>query len=120
DDLATIQKRLAGAPTDSGKGDLAVADVGVTNLLQFVELFQGKTRRSEYEEMYTSTGIRYGDLKKELAQAIFQELEPIQQKRKELEANPDYVDQVIKEGAGKAHQVALQTMTEVKQKMGLG
>jgi len=120
DDFATIQKRLGAAPTDSGKGKIADAETGVKNVLQFVELFQGKEKRTEYEAMYESTGIRYGDLKKELAQSIYQELEPIQKKRKELEANQDYIDQVIRQGAEKAHQAAAQTMNEVKQKMGLG
>lgn len=119
DDLATIQKKLSGAPTDSGKGDRVPAEGGVANLLQFVELFRGEDKRREYESMYVTDGIRYGDLKKELAEAIFEELKPIQEKRAELEKNPDYVQKVIEDGAAKARVVAQATLTEVKQKMGL-
>jgi tryptophanyl-tRNA synthetase len=119
DDLATIKKKLANAPTDSGKGDKVPTEGGVANLLTFVELFQGEAKRKEYQKAYASSGIRYGDLKAELAEAIFTELKPIQVKRKELENNPDYVDKVIKQGAKKARAVASQTVQEVKQKMGL-
>lgn len=119
DDLKTIQQRLAGAPTDSGQGESVPTAGGVANLLTFVELFEGEDKRKEYEARYTSTGLRYGDLKKELAEAIYTELEPIQKRRAELEKNPDYVEQVIADGTAKAREIASATVLEVKQKMGL-
>jgi tryptophanyl-tRNA synthetase len=120
DDLATIKKRLAGAPTDSGKGGQVPTEGGVANLLTFVELFQGIEKRRDYEAQYMGTGIRYGELKAELAEAIDRELAPIRERRKELETKPEYVDTVIREGAERARVVARQTVAEVKQKMGLG
>lgn len=119
DDLKTIQKRLAGAPTDSGKGEIVPASGGVVNLLKFVELFEGIEKRKMYEEKYMTDGIRYGDLKKELADAIYKELLPIQEKRKELEHKTSYVDEVIKNGAEIARKIAQETVLEVKEKMGL-
>lgn len=119
DDLKTIQKRLAGAPTDSGKGETVPTSGGVANLLKFVELFEGIEKRKMYEDKYLGEGIRYGDLKKELADAIYKELLPIQEKRKELEHKTSYVDEVIKSGAEKARKIAAETVLEVKEKMGL-
>lgn len=119
DDLKTIQKRLAGAPTDSGKGETVPTKGGVVNLLKFVELFQGIEKKKIYEKMYLGEGIRYGDLKAELAEAIFRELKPIQMKRAELEHKTSYVDEVIKNGAEKARKIASETILEVKEKMGL-
>lgn len=119
DDLETIKKRLAAAPTDSGKGKDVPSSGGVANLLTYVELFQGKRRREEYEKQYVSEGIRYKDLKEELADAISQELEPIRKKRRELEKRREYVDRVIQEGADKARKVARETIEEVREKMGL-
>lgn len=119
DDLKTIQKRLAGAPTDSGKGDSVPTKGGVANLLKFVELFQGIEKKKIYEKMYLGEGIRYGDLKKELADAIYRELKPIQMKREELLHKTTYVDEVIKSGAEKARKIASETILEVKEKMGL-
>jgi tryptophanyl-tRNA synthetase len=119
DDLETIKKRLANAPTDGGQGDQIPAKGGVANLLQFVELFQGEEKLQKYGAMYVGEGIRYGDLKNELAEAIYAELEPIQKRRIELKKNPDYVEQVIEEGAKKAREIASATLREVKEKMGL-
>lgn len=119
DDLKTIQKRLAGAPTDSGKGETVPPTGGVANLLKFVELFEGVEKRKSYEKLYTGEGLRYGDLKKELADAIYKELKPIQEKRIELEHKTSYVDEVIKSGAEKARKIASETIREVKEKMGL-
>ncbi len=119
DDLETIKAKIAKAPTDSGKGKMVPSSGGVASLLGFVELFQGKQKREEYEKQYSEEGIRYKDLKEALAQAIYEELKPIQERRKELEKDTKYVDEVIKEGAEKARQVASQTLSEVKKAMGL-
>ena len=119
DDLDAIRRRLGGAPTDSGKGETVPTTGGVANLLKFVELFMGKERRAEYERAYTAEGLRYKELKEELAQAIFAELEPIQQRRRELENNPAFVNQVIEQGSQKAREVATATVLEVRHKMGL-
>lgn len=142
DDLATIQKRLAGAPTDSGKGTIRIEtaerggkriekkmyvdqsgtdSVGVTNLLTLVELFLGEKRRTELDTMYTSgSGIRYGELKAELADSIFSELQPFQEARHKLVENPSQVDSHIIQGALQARAVASATVQEVKTAMGLG
>jgi len=119
DDLDTIKAKLAKAPTDEGKGTLESMPAGVSALLTFVQLFQGEEKRKEYENKYQSEGIRYGDLKKELAEAIHVDLMPIQEKRKELENNPQEVDKIINEGNEKAREIAKETVKEVREKMGL-
>lgn len=119
DDLDTIVQKLKKAPTDAGTGDAVPTEGGVANLLQFVELFQGEAKRKAYETAYLGEGIRYGDLKKELAEAIFAELEPIQKRRAELEAQPEYVDEMMAVGAQKSRQIAEATVAEVREKMGL-
>lgn len=119
DDLETIKKRLASVPTDTGSGARVPAEGGVANLLRFVEIFEGKERRKEYEGQYTGSGIRYGELKSKLAEAIYKELQPIQGKRRELETQPEYVESVIHDGAERARIIARETVREVKEKMGL-
>ncbi len=119
DTLEEIKDKLATMPTDAGKGESVPKEGGVTNLLTLVELYEGEKMRKEYEGQYLSAGIKYSELKEELAGAIYRELEPIQKKRKELEANPEYVDKVLEEGAKKAQEIARETLKEVKQKMGL-
>lgn len=119
DTLDEIKKKLAGAPTDSGKGDTVPKTGGVANLFKFVELFQGSEKRKELESAYVSQGVRYSDIKEELATSIFKELQPIQERRKELEHKTTYVDEVISQGAEKSRKIAKETVDEVKEKMGL-
>lgn len=118
--------RLDGKPIKQDKDfciyfdENGIESIGVKNLFKMVELFQGENKRAEYELMYETSGVRFGDLKKELAQAIFTELQPIQEKRQKLEADTKYVDEVIFTGAQKAQAIAALTVTEVREKMGLG
>jgi tryptophanyl-tRNA synthetase len=119
DDMETIKRKLAAAPTDSGRGDKIPAEGGVTNLLKFVELFEGEAARKKYEQAYQGQGIVYKELKEGLAQAIYKELKPIQARRAELVKDSKYLEKVIREGAAKARQIAQATLQEVKEKMGL-
>lgn len=119
DDLDAIKERLARVPTDSGKGDSVPHAGGVFALLKLVELFAGEERRLECERQYMNEGLRYKELKEELAEAIYAELEPIQARRKELEADVEKVDYIITEGARKAKEVASETLGQVKRAMGL-
>lgn len=119
DDRDIIRKKLARVPTDEGRGSSIPQRGGVAALLTLVELFQGKERRVRYEKQYLSSGVGYAELKEELAGVIHHELEPIQVRRKELEANTVFVDKVIREGAEKARAVARKTVAEVKEKVGL-
>lgn len=117
DDPATIKQKVAKIPTDSGKGAEITETARV--LFELVELFQGKERKESLENQYKGTGVRYIEVKEKLAEAIFKELDPIQIKRKELEANPEFVSKVIAEGNEKARRVAQKTLFEVREKMGL-
>jgi tryptophanyl-tRNA synthetase len=119
DSLQEIKEKVAGVPTDMGKGDKVPAKGGVAVLLKLVEMFEGEARKKEYEQAYTGEGLRYADLKKELSQAIYQDLQPIQQKREKLSAQENYLEEVIYSGAKKARRIAEQTLAETKEKMGL-
>lgn len=132
DDLPTIKAKLAKVPTDDGKGYIeqglyishkalkkGIPSGGVRTLLTLVDLFQGAKIRDEYEALYQSTGLRYGDLKSQLAEAIANDLTPLQEKRAYFEAHPEEVDAIIAEGNARAAAVAAETVKEVREKMGL-
>ena len=119
DSLEQISAGTAKIPTDSGKGAEIPHSGGVPSLLEMVGLFEGEEKRKQYEQSYKSDGIRYSDVKESLAGAIFKELKPIQEKRKELEAKPEYIEKVILEGAEKARKIASATLKETREKMGL-
>lgn len=119
DDLKTIKAKLAKVPTDIGQGKSLPKAGGVAALLTLVELFQGKERRHGYEQQYLGRGIRYVDLKSELAEAIYQELQPIQKKRQYFEQNPEEVKKILEAGRQYCSVIAKKTLHEAKKAMGL-
>ncbi|MBU0672011.1 MAG: tryptophan--tRNA ligase, partial [Candidatus Margulisbacteria bacterium] len=57
--------------------------------------------------------------KKELAQALVDYLAPIHAKRQEFEKQPEKLEQILAQGSAKARKIAVQTLNEAKQAMGL-
>ncbi|RLC31691.1 tryptophan--tRNA ligase [Candidatus Woesebacteria bacterium] len=119
DDLKTIKEKLAKNPTDKGKGDEIPTKGGVATLLSLVDIFEGEEKKKKYEKAYLSSGIHYKELKEELAEAIYEELAPIQKKRALFEKDADKVDKILAEGAERASKVAKATLVEVRKAMGL-
>ncbi|MFC1641037.1 tryptophan--tRNA ligase [Patescibacteria group bacterium] len=135
DSLDDIKKKVAGIPTNSGKGTIeteekenhvvkifkdekGVEAPGLAPLFGFVEMFQGKDKMDEYEAAYKDDGVRFGDLKKALASAIYKELEPIQERRAEYESNDKLVDEILMEGAKKSRKIAGETLAEMQEAYG--
>ncbi len=119
DSREEINRKIARVPTDLGRGKEIPKEGGVANLLAMAALFLGKKRREEYQKEYLGKGIKYAFLKSELAEAIYQELEPFRQRRRYFEENPEAVAAILKEGRDYALPLAERTMDEVKEKMGL-
>lgn len=116
DDLETIRQKIRAVPTASQVGGEMSA--GLKALFAFVDLFL-PAQKATYLEQYADGSLRYVDLKDALTQAVFEQLQPIQQRRAELLQDPQHIDQVIAEGSAKARAIALETVTDVRQKMGL-
>jgi tryptophanyl-tRNA synthetase len=64
-------------------------------------------------------GMRYGDLKKQVAEMVIVNLEPLQARYREIMAEPGYVDKVLKAGAEQVSPFAKSTVRLVKERMGL-
>lgn len=120
DDLDTIKSRLAKAPTDSGtEGGEVPKTGGVANLFTLLKMFGSQELYQKFAQEYRDKKIRYSELKSALADAIFEEISPLQQKRKHFEQNPELVNKIIGDHVEKCRTLASQTLTEVKTKMGL-
>jgi tryptophanyl-tRNA synthetase len=118
DSLDQIKAKLAKVPTNLGSGEGIPKEGGVYVLFLLTKLFIGNDRAGELEKQYKGVGIKYGDLKEELAHAIYKRLKPIQDKRKYYDENPQVVERILDEGAKKARGVASQTLKEIKSAMG--
>ena len=63
--------------------------------------------------------MRYGDLKKQVAEMTIAHLEPFQQRYREIVADPGYLAGVLRQGAERVAPIANQTVRTVKERMGL-
>ena len=119
DEPEEIRAKLAKVPTDSGTlGGSIPQKGGVANLFTLAYLFGGKELHHKYVEDYKEKKIRYGEMKQELSGIISTSLAPIREKRRELEAEPEKVDEILREHAQRCREIAQGTIKEVKEKMG--
>lgn len=116
DSLDEIRKKIRSVPTATKAGGEMTP--GVKTLFVFAELFLPE-KIKKYHEKFNVGSLMFMEIKDELADAIYQELKPIQERRKKIESDQTYVDKVLKEGAEKAREIAFQTVKEVRKKMGL-
>ena len=88
-------------------------------ILDLYKLFAGK---EDYEQMvtdYQAGGTGYGDFKKRLWEAYWEFFAPMRERRKELQADPGYIDQVLSEGADRAREEASRVLARVRKAAGL-
>ena len=117
DPPAVIRKKVLRATTDSNSGvDYEHMEAGVRNLISIFQAFSGwsdENTRSHF------TGMRYGDLKKQVAEAVIAALEPIQKRYQEIMAEPGFVARVLANGSERVMPIAEDTVKKVKRAMGL-
>lgn len=117
DSLDEIRKKIRNIPTATTAGGPIVG--GIKTLFILGELFLNPNDYKKFKDEYHQGNLKFINIKDALTEAIYQRLKPIQEKRKEITKNIDYVEKVIKEGAEKARTVASTTIKEVKEKIGL-
>lgn len=112
-----IRKKILRATTDSNPGvDFDHPGAGVRNLLT---IFQALTGWHDDNMRAHFAGMRYGDLKKQVAEAVIEALDPIQKRYREIMAEPGFVAHVLENGAAKVRPIANDTVNKVKKAMGL-
>lgn len=117
DEPALIRKKIMRATTDSNPCvTFDSAGPGVLNLLSIHQAFTGWTDDQMKQHF---EGMRYGDLKKTVAEAVVAGLEPLQARYREIMAEPGYLHGVLRESAERVSSIANDTVRLVKQRMGI-
>ena len=88
---------------------------GVENLMSIYSAMTGKSM-DEIEVEFDGKG--YGDFKMAVAEAVVENLRPIQDKYNDLIKNKDYLEKIYRQGAQRASYVANKTMSKVNRKVG--
>lgn len=116
DEPDAIMRKIKRAVTDSGsevcRGE---GKEGIENLMSIYGAVTGKTME-EIEEEFSGKG--YGVFKPAVAEAIIEELRPIQERYNDLMKNKDYLENVYRIGAERANNVAMRTVSKVYRKVG--
>jgi tryptophanyl-tRNA synthetase len=112
-----IRKKIMRSTTDSNPGvDFENPGAGVRNLLT---IFQAFTEWPDAALRQHFAGMRYGDLKKQVAEAVVAALEPVQQRYRQITSEAGYIAGVLEDGAHKVSPIAKDTVITVKKAMGL-
>lgn len=88
-------------------------------IFQIHSLFLSNSEKETQKLKYTNGGFGYGDLKKDLLDAILAHFAPFRSKREELTQNLDYVHSALKSGKEKAMEVAEKKLDEVRRTLGI-
>ena len=114
-----IRKKVMKAVTDSGPVDLnQPRSQGVVNLFDLMRYFSSLDAVTHFEDAYQSGTIRYGDMKKQLAEDIIIFTTPFREKMMALAADEAYLRKVAALGAEKARDSAAKTVREVREIIG--
>lgn len=119
DDEKTIKQKVMKAVTDSGPTEPnSPKPEPIANLFTFLSIVSTPDTYQYFDEAYNKCEIRYGDLKKQLAEDINACCAPIREKIIEYRKDTNLLERVAKEGAEKARENARQTVEMAREIIG--
>ena len=88
-------------------------------LYAILKLFCDSQTRAYWEDRFKSGGLGYREVKQAIFDLYMKKFEPMRARRKQLESQPDYVDEILKRGVEQARKVALPLLRQVREAVGL-
>ncbi len=119
DTADVIRKKIMKAVTDAGPTEAnQPIPQTIQNLFALMNVVSGADTVKFFTEKWNDASIRYGDMKKQLAEDMVTFMQPFRQKISDIEAQPEYVAKVIRMGREKARASASKTIKEVRDIIG--
>ena len=120
DDDETIVKKIKKALTDNGPTEKnSVMPDYIENIFALMKLVSSEERLQKYKDDFNNASIRYGDMKKDLAEDMVAFISPIRQKAQDILNDENALNLIMQKGAEKANKSAHATMKAVRNAMGL-
>lgn len=117
---ADIKNKVMKAVTDAGPTEQnSPVSEYVQNIFTLMDIVSEPETLQFFKDAYANCSIRYGDLKKQLAEDIIKVVSPIREKIAEIRSNEKFLAEVTKMGAEKAQLSAKKTVSEVREIMGI-
>lgn len=115
-----IVKKVMKAKTDSGPTEPnSTKPDYIENIFQLMRLVSSTDVVLHFEKAFNECNIRYGDMKKQLAEDMVKFISPIREKAEDIRTNEKYLTAIMEKGAEKARKSASDTMQLVREAMGL-
>jgi len=108
------------AKTDSGPTEPNSAKPDyIQNLFTLMQLVSSADVLEKFEADFNNCNIRYGDMKKQLAEDMANFMRPIREKAQAIQNDKDYLSRIIRQGADKARTSASETLQLVRKAVGV-
>lgn len=115
-----VRKKIMKAVTDSGPAEAnSPISEPIGNIFAIMEQVSQPEIIDQFKSAYADCSIRYGDLKKQLADDLVTFIAPIRERIKELSSDEKYLSKVAQMGAEKARVNAQKTVKEVREIIGI-
>lgn len=120
DEDEQIRKKIMKAKTDSGPSENnSEKPVYIQNLFTLMKLVSNADVVQKFEDDFNACVIRYGDLKKQLAEDMVKFISPIREKASMIQRDKSYLSKIIKQGEDKARASAAETIQLVRKAVGV-
>lgn len=117
---ASIRKKVMRAVSDSGPTEPnQPMSEPIANLFTLLKVVSSPDTVEYFTDKYNACEIRYGDLKKQLAEDIIATVAPIRERIEEIKSNDKYLHDVVMAGAERARASADETIRAVREIMGI-
>lgn len=119
DEPVAIRKKVMRAVTDSGPTqENQPKPTEIQNLFDLMKVVSSSDTIQHFDDLYNSCQIRYGDLKKQLAEDMVIATEPVRSRIEEIAADKEYIKKIVNLGAEKARESARKTLRDVREIIG--
>jgi tryptophanyl-tRNA synthetase len=120
DDDELIRKKVMKAKTDVGPTapDSVMPDF-IQNLFHLMRLVSEESTLQKFEEDFRKASIRYGDMKRQLAEDMVKFIAPIREKAQSIRSDEVYLKKVVQRGAEKARESARKTIGQTRELIGM-
>jgi tryptophanyl-tRNA synthetase len=120
DDDDLIRKKVMKAKTDSGptEPNAQMPDY-IQNIFQLMSLVSDESTVNKFTEDFNKASIRYGDMKKQLAEDMVKFIAPIREKANAIRKDEALLKKILKEGEERSRESANKTIEATRKAMGL-
>ncbi|MCH5177360.1 MAG: tryptophan--tRNA ligase [Prevotellaceae bacterium] len=119
DDEKVVRKKVMRAVTDNGpQAPNSPKPEVIQNLFTMMSIVSEPETVAYFDEKWNDMTLRYGDMKKQLAEDMVRTLNPIRERIREFSSDQERLDRIARQGAERARESAAATLREVRRLIG--